>query len=77
MTRAILVKGHLVGPRQVELEEAISAENAEVEVLVRADEPSLPEESWSGYLQSIPPGHRSSEEIDAQVASERDAWGEA
>ena len=77
MTRAVLVKGKLISPRQVELAEPVSTVNAEVEVLVRASAEPHAEDSWAEYLSHLPPGKRSQAEIDAQVQSEREAWGDA
>ena len=77
MTQAILIKGHLTGPRQVELDEPVPVGSTEVEVLVRAAGPVSVEDSWPEYLRQLPPGGRARAEIDAQLKMERDSWGEA
>jgi hypothetical protein len=75
MVRAVVVKGHLVGPRRVELEEPVDGEGREVEVIVRVPESAgVAKESLSAFLRSLPPGTRSKEDIDQQIRDERDSW---
>lgn len=74
MTQAVLIKGRLVGPRQVELDEPVPAGSTDVEVLVRAAGATVEEETWSEYVRRLPPGQRSQADINAQLHSERDAW---
>lgn len=76
MTTAMLIKGHLIGPTRVELDEPIDCATAEVEVLVRPPaQPALDEEPWSAYLAGLPIGVRSTADINSQIAQERDSWG--
>jgi hypothetical protein len=77
MTKAVLVKGHIVGPRQVELDAPVPAGSSEVEVLVRTVRPASVEDSWPEYFRRLPPGRRTQANIDAQLKTERDSWGEA
>ena len=77
MTQAILVKGHLIGPRQVELDEPVPVGSTDVEVLVRAGAPMSAEVSWAEYLRRLPPGRLTPATIDAHLKAERDSWGEA
>lgn len=75
MTRAVVIKGHLVGPNSVELEEPVEAGAYEVEVIVRMTEPpSVRPDGLADFLRSLPPGSRSKDDIDRQVRAERDAW---
>ena len=77
MTQAILIKGHLIGPRQIELDESVPVGSTDVEVLVRAAGPIYVEDSWPEYLHHLPAGHRARADIDAQLKTERDSWGDA
>ncbi len=75
MVRAVVVKGHLVGPSRVELEEPVDTEAREVEVIVRVLEPAPgPADSLAAFLRSLPPGTRSKADIDQQLRDERDSW---
>jgi hypothetical protein len=76
MVRAVVVKGHLVGPSSVELEEpVVVAEGRDVEVIVRVPEPTHgAEDSLATFLRSLPPGTRSKADIDQQLRDERDSW---
>jgi len=76
MDRTRIISGKLVGPRLVELDEPVNA-SATVEVVVRErDDAVAPQGSLLDFLQSLPPGTRSREDIDAQVEEERSAWEE-
>jgi len=79
MHNAIVVKGRLVGPKSVELDEAISSDNAEVEVIVRTGNgvAAGQRETLSEFLRRLPPGNRSKADIDSQIREEREAWGDA
>lgn len=76
MPRTVVVRGRVVGPSTVQLEEPLPEQASEVEV--RAE---LPDEAGdtrrgrlSDYLRSLPPGTRTKEDIDQQVREERDSW---
>jgi hypothetical protein len=77
MQRQHIVKGRLVGPKSVELDEPVVGMTAEVEVLVRpaSDASGQAGETVSDFLRRIPAGTRSKEEIDRQVHAERESWG--
>jgi hypothetical protein len=78
MVRAVVVKGHLVDPRRVELEEPVDVETREVEIIVRVAEPARntsDSDSVAAFLRSLPPGTRSTADIDQQVREERESWG--
>jgi hypothetical protein len=79
MERSLIVKGRLIGPRSVELDEPVVGMTAEVEVLVRpishAGTAAGLDESVSDFLQGLPDGTRSKEDIDQQIQGERDTWG--
>ena len=73
-----VIRGRLVGPTQVELEQPVSNVADEVEVVVRArvaQEPGAREDLLS-LLDRIPPGTRTREDIDEQIREERESWGE-
>jgi hypothetical protein len=74
MTTAMLVKGHLISPTQVELEEPVNCAGAEVEVVVRARGEGA-EGTWEAYLAGLPTGTRTAGSIRSQIEQERDAWG--
>ena len=75
MVRAVVVRGHLVGPSQVELDEPVDADAREVEVIVRLpDRARSRTEDVASYLRSLPTGTRSKEDIDRQVREERESW---
>ncbi len=78
MVRAVVVKGHLVGSRRVDLDEAVDVDSGEVEVIVRmVVEPTknaADDGSVTAFLRSLPPGTRSKADIDQQIREERDSW---
>jgi hypothetical protein len=74
--RAIVVKGRIIGPTTVELDEPVSGVAGEVDVVLRLVETdhAPTDETISDFLRRLPPGTRSKAEIDQQVHAERDAW---
>ncbi|MBK8698025.1 MAG: hypothetical protein IPN17_38745 [Deltaproteobacteria bacterium] len=77
MQRAIIVRGHLVGPRLIELDESVGDLVGEVEVVVRP----WVADAHGGvdvfeFIASLPPGNRERDDIDRQVAEERASWGD-
>jgi hypothetical protein len=75
--KAVLVKGRLTSPTSVELDEAVAGMTVEVEVLLRPDTaPSPSPQTVSSFLQNLPPGTRSKEDIDQQIQAERTNWGD-
>lgn len=77
MERAIIVRGRLSGPRRIDLDEPVDEVSGEVEVVVRPvqAEPA-PTRDVFEVLRSLPPGTRTKEDIDRQIAEERDSWGD-
>jgi hypothetical protein len=75
MQRAVVIRGRLVGPTTVELDEPVSVPDVQrtVEVLLRipADLASGETETIVEFLQNLPAGVRSKEEIDRQLVTER------
>ena len=67
MERGVVVRGRLHG-RHIDLDESV--DQREVEIVVRAVEPArtTPVEP--------PPGTRTKDDIDRQIAEERDSWGD-
>lgn len=77
MQNAIVIKGRLVGPKNVELDEPVTSAKKDVEVIVRmdADGDSHQAENVFDFLRRLPGGMRGREEIDRQLREEREAWG--
>ena len=74
MQREIIINGRLIGPRNVELDQPVANLSGEVEVTLRPRPNGAPGESLSAFLQSLPPGTRTREDIDQQLNEEKDAW---
>lgn len=76
MQRAIIVRGRLSGPRRIDLDEAVDEEMGEVEVVVRAIEPSPARERRKllDVIRALPLGTRTKEDIDRQLGEERSSW---
>ena len=72
MSRTVIIKGRVVGPSTIELEQPLPERTQEVEVLARVANKT--NGKLSDYLRSLPPGTRSKEDIDRQIREERDAW---
>jgi hypothetical protein len=77
MQRAIIVRGRLSGPRRIDLDEPVDEVTGEAEVVVRPIElKPAPRRSLAEVLRSLPLGTRIKEDIDRQIAEERDCWGD-
>lgn len=75
MSRTVVVRGHVVGPKTVELDTPAPTEAKGAEVLVRLEaESSVPR--LSELLRQLPPGTRSAADIEQQIEEERASWGE-
>ena len=72
MPRRVVIKGRVVGPTTVELEQPLPERTQEVEVVARVVENDGGK--LSDYLRGLPAGARSKEDIDRQIHEERDAW---
>lgn len=78
MERAIIVRGRISGPRRIDLEEPLDEVTGDVELVVRSLEPvrEPPAQDVFDFVRALPPGTRTKEDIDRQVAEEHDAWGD-
>jgi hypothetical protein len=76
MERSVVVRGRLHG-RHIDLDESVDALDGEVEVVVRPIEPRVasPQDIFE-FIRSLPAGTRTKEDIDRQIAEERDGWGD-
>ena len=77
MERGVVVRGRLHG-RHIHLDEPVDQLEGEVEVVVRAVEHERPSavESIFDFIRKLPPGTRTKEDIDRQIADERDSWAD-
>lgn len=71
MTRTIVIKGRVVGPRTVELDKPLPAQTSEVQVLAHIKTSCR---KLSEIIRSFPSGTRTKEDIDRQINQERDSW---
>ena len=71
MTRTVVIKGRVVGPQTVELDEPLPAQTSEVEVVARIRTPGR---KLSEIIRSFPPGTRTKEDIDRQINEDRNSW---
>ncbi|HEX8523251.1 MAG TPA: hypothetical protein VF669_13420 [Tepidisphaeraceae bacterium] len=76
MQNPIIIKGRLIGPRQVELDEPVSEMTERVEVICHPAGESGNGDTILDFLRALPPGQRQGKEIDRQVRKERDGWGD-
>jgi len=72
MTRTVIIKGRVVGPKTVELAEPLPEQTSEVEVVARVK--TIGRGNLSDVLRSFPPGTRSKEDINRHVNEERGSW---
>jgi hypothetical protein len=74
MERGVVVRGRLHG-RQIDLDEPVDELDGEVEVTVRplaASHPTV--EDMLALVATFPPGTRTKEDIDRQIAEDRASW---
>ena len=78
MQRAFVIRGVLTDPRRIDLEEPVHDLQGKVEVTLREVPVEDPEshESIFDFVASLSPGTRSKEDIDSQIAEERESWGD-
>jgi hypothetical protein len=74
MQQAIVVKGRVVGPRTVELNESVPESLGAVEVVLLPSEGGAVDEDVVTFIRRLPPGSRTKEDIDRQLREERGAW---
>jgi hypothetical protein len=72
MSRTVTIKGRVVGPSTVELEEPLPDLTREVEVVAHVHDKGAGK--LSDYLRELPRGTRTKEDIDRQIREERDSW---
>jgi hypothetical protein len=74
MPSSAVVRGRLHG-RHIELDEAVDARDGEVEVTVRPLAETHPTVAdMLALIASFPPGTRTKEDVDQQIAEERAGW---
>lgn len=72
MTRTVVIKGRVVGPHTVELDQPLPEQTNEVvDVVARVKTSGR---KLSEIISSFPPGTRTKEDIDRQINEERDSW---
>ena len=78
MQRAIVVKGRMISPTTIELDESVPEVTGGVEVILRSVAPDQTDEGETvfEFLRRLPPGTRTKEDIDRQIREEREAWGD-
>lgn len=77
MQRTITVRGHLVSPRRIELDESVGDIVGDVEVVVRAVAPDeRSRRDVFDVVAAMQAGTRQKEAIDQQLAEERASWGD-
>lgn len=79
MERAIVIRGRLVEPRRIDLDEPITEITGDVELVVRRSpvpEPAASGETVFDLIERLPGGALSQTEIDGQLRLEREGWGE-
>ncbi len=72
----MILQGRRISARQIELDSPLPDGVERVEVLVREPVGLSILSSLLGWIESLPPGTRSKEQIDEQVREERVSWGE-
>jgi hypothetical protein len=73
MERGVVVRGLLHG-RHIELEEDVVELEGEVEVFVRSAAPTPRPPDVLDVIAAMPPGTRTKDEIDRQLAEDRAGW---
>lgn len=73
---AVRVRGRLHG-KQIDLDEELDALDGEVEVIVRPITRAAPDtQDVFAFIRALPAGTRSKDDIDKQLAEERQGWGD-
>jgi hypothetical protein len=76
MHNVIIVRGRLIGPRNIELDEAVTGTECKVEIIFRTSATNQEEDVFQ-FLKRLPPDTQSREELDKKLSSERQAWGDS
>ncbi len=73
-----VIRGRVTGPTSVELEEALPPGTRDVEVWLRVGSPVAAESEQDvfSFLRGLPAGLRDRADIDSQIRSDREEWGE-
>ena len=76
MLRGVVMRGRLTG-RHIDLDGPVDQPDGEVEVVVRPIESERAAvENIFQFIRSLPAGTRTKDDIDRQLAEERDSWGD-
>jgi hypothetical protein len=73
-SRAVVVKGHLVGPSTVQFDEPVHEPASDVEVILRVPVEGHAKEGLAAFLRSLPAVTRTKGDIDRQLREERESW---
>ncbi|MBI5526649.1 MAG: hypothetical protein HY897_09985 [Deltaproteobacteria bacterium] len=77
MEKAVVVRGKMSGPRRVELDEPVDELDGPVEVVLRPSAGSSSNHrDVFDLIASMPPGGRTKEDIDRQIADDRSEWAD-
>lgn len=78
METAVIVRGRISNSRHIELDEPVADIDGEVEVVLRRVKPSAETKAADIFelIAASSPGTRTKEDIDRQLADERNAWGD-
>lgn len=74
MPETIVIPGHLVDSKTVELDSPAPPEATDAEVVIRVPTTLRPPRKLSEILREFPPGTRTKDDIDRQIEEEREAW---
>lgn len=73
----LALKGNLADPENIRLDKPVRELKGRVRVTLEPEnEDRTPRKNLFDWLESRPAGHRTKEDIDLQIAEERDSWGD-
>ena len=75
MARTVVVRGHIVGPRAVELDSPVPPGAEQAEVVLRVPDRNA-SKRLSEILRELPPVTRTVADIEEQIEDERRSWDE-
>jgi len=76
MRRSVARDGNLADPENIRLDKPVVEFKGRVHVTLVPENEDQAKKSLFDWLASRPPGKRSKEDIDRQIAEERASWGE-
>lgn len=78
METAVIVRGRISNSRHIELDEPVSDIEGEVEIVLRRvkSQTTAAVVDIFELIAASSPGNRSKEDIDQQLADERNEWGD-